>query len=284
MSYVLKAALSFSLQGHNQIAHKLYGKTLAEMNEGKEETFEVAATFYYTAMYVGGRGKVKLAMEYFNSCKTYLRKSESIFRFVLEPILDGQMILFGNLGSLTTGLHQVQKSQKMEPQQSKTIISGWNQSISDLITQWNAQMPSSERPLKELNISFFRGGVYLQSERERTNIINLDLLPVAAQITELTRSILFPLVTPLTVTAVVEACYVQTTYLLSKKDVRVFEDVKQNSLALRVIAARSELVEIMHGPFLEELARFIDQYDAIESLEFKLLKYSSQVTGQKDAC
>ncbi len=82
-----------------------------------------------------------------------------------------------------------------------------------------------------------------------------DLLPIAANITEATRSI--PLVTPIVVTAIVEASYVQTKYLVHNKyqKLKVLENVKQNLKALNLIVARSELVAIMHGTFLEELHR-----------------------------
>jgi hypothetical protein len=46
-------------------------------------------------------------------------------------------------------------------------------------------------------------------------------------------------------------------------------DLKQNLTALKVIAARAEIVELMHGSFIEELSTFIERYDAVKEMDFK---------------
>jgi uncharacterized protein (DUF1778 family) len=173
------------------------------------------------------------------------------------------MLLFQKLGQLAP------------PNESINNVA--NDEIGKTFNNIGAAM-SKKDPIISLCVFMYSQGGRLQAARAEGSTDHL--LRVAAAITEATRLNFFALIAPTATTAVVEASLVQMKFIINTKQSHnwIIDDIKQNLTALKVVAARCELVEMIHGRFMAQLARFIEVYDAIESMDFTLLETFLTVT------
>jgi hypothetical protein len=235
------------------------GMTLKEFNDSAKMSYEIAATYFYIGTYIGNRGQIKTGIRLMRLAQSYLPRSKNVFKRILEPTLDGRLILFVHLGRLAPTSAQHSKY-NFNVQQYKSMFEMFSKHI-----------PESALSLIKLGILLYAQGGSLQAERLMNSTV--DVLPIAKSITEATRADYFPLLAPTTTTAIVEASFVQTKYLmnLQRVDKDVMNDLKQNLTALNVMAARSELVVALHGKFIAELTKFVDIYDEVHTMDFDLL-------------
>lgn len=215
-------------------------------------------------MYIGGRGKIRNAIDHLQKSQTFLTKSNNNFRFILQPVLMSHLDLFLRLGHLATPAVDF----------SQNFFDDAGRTFSNIFTS----LPSKE-PLVTLCIFLYAQGGKLQAAR--TFKTNADMLPTAKAITAATKLVFFPLIAPTAATAVVEACLVLVEHIVSYGTYQeeLIEDLKQNLTALRVVADRGELVELLHGTFMKELAKFIDIYETVEVMDFSMLRDIISDTG-----
>ncbi len=232
----------------------------------------LATAHYHVGQYVGERGNLSAAVKYMRVCQKFLDNDLlSEFRWLLKPVVDGHIMFFQHPHNLVPSSRVAAKC-KAELEIVSTMsgpeIFG---RVGAAVHQWTSRMSAVELQTKALSIFLFQQGAVLQEERLKG--LNLGFLPVAESITNSTRSILYPMTAPVATTAIVEASYLQTRYLLENKDnSKVLEDLKQNLMAMRLIALRSEVVELVHGNFMEELSTFIEKYEVIESMDFTVIR------------
>jgi uncharacterized protein (DUF1778 family) len=110
----------------------------------------------------------------------------------------------------------------------------------------NIGLQCRKDPIISLCVFMYLQGGRLQAARAEGSTDHL--LRVAAAITEATRLNFFALMAPTATTAVVEASLVQMKFIVNTKQKYswIIEDIKQNLTALKVVAARCELVETIH--------------------------------------
>jgi hypothetical protein len=276
--------LSFARLGHKQMAENLYRKTVSMIHENNVALdFEMAACYYYIGSYAGGRGKVKQALDMFSISAEYMERSPNIYGQVLLPLVNGQIQIFSHLRTIVPGVRAAVGTalrlanpnaiDDIENQITKFMQQMVIVESNSKINTWLSNGTDTEKEMKRVNTLLNSKGALLEDARLRgKGAIYLD---AANSITNCTRSYLFPTIYPAATSSIVEASFVQAQRLLSSTDKKLnlllIENLKQNLTALQVVAKRAELVEMMHGHFMEELATFIERYVAASELDFTLI-------------
>jgi hypothetical protein len=236
-------------------------------NNTSAMSYELAATYFHIGTYIGNRGDFATGIFFLRLARSYLPRSDNGFCHILSRALQGRLLLLEHRGVV--------------PHRGLNVKYNSSTEVGDDYTQMfekhGEYMPENALTLIKFGILFYTKGGILQAERLKNN--NDHLLPIAKEITEATKVDYFALIAPTTTTAIVEASILQRKHYLNSKDKNIkqelVQDLKQNLTALNVMAARSELVGILHGEFMAELTQFLDVYEELEKSKPKLKIMSS---------
>jgi ammonia channel protein AmtB len=204
-----------------------------------------------------------------------MQRSTSIYRQAILPLIVGHIAHFENLGTLSFGVKASVKCalELSQKQTTHTVDGDVKLFTQHIIGGWNSQIPVIEQEMKRINIALNSKSVILEEARKKGTGENL--LAIANEVTQETKSVLYPMIYPVVSTSIVEASFVQTYHLLNSRDKEqkktLISNLKQNLIALKVVAERAEIVELMHGSFMAELSAFIERYDAVDNMDFSIL-------------
>jgi hypothetical protein len=266
----------FARLGHKEIALNLHNKArnMLHMDFDKVDFF-IAATYAFLGFYLMSRGEIPRASFLLRNCKQFLTRYTS--KSPHSEYLD--LVVSGNLASLTdlqdisrpfkfcsmipfkTGKYDYLADEfPLHPKYVDERLA----MMHEYLESWLHETPASEIEAKKLTLSLFALGVKLQYARREEAEDIVPVLEVANAITELTYSQYYAPCSYTVTNSVVEAARVQMEHLMLG-DKQTIGSLQRDMAALRIMAERDEVVNVVHGAFMNELEVVIQNYLAIES-------------------
>jgi hypothetical protein len=265
---------SFQRQGYRDIAEKLHDKARFLLQTHFDDiNFEVAATFGIIGMYLFMKGEINRAKFFFRNCLKHVQKSDNHYRLIILPHVSTVLAMLDDLYNLSAAV-KLASDAIVKPTQDTTTFPLSASDIDrrlELVlnfmeTGFRGSMPTSEFELRRLTCVMCCLGAKLQSSRSERYEEQIPVLEIANVITDLTTLTIFPMGAVWLTTAVAEAAQVQMAYFLQTGDAYLIDKLRQDVNALNLMANRGELTLLMHGDFINELNRFIEQYEIIQSM------------------
>jgi hypothetical protein len=272
-------ANAFSRGGHKSIASKLHDKTRILLQDCFDVIdFDVAAIYTFLGLYLISCGEVRRASFFLRNSKDFLDKCDSPYSRYLGFLVTGNLVQLTDMKNLALPLKNstdVFANSNSLPSLSATLhpnfIDERTKFMLDVLdTNFKRQMPTAEFEIKRITLLMYSLGAKLQYVRAGATDVTLPTLEIANAITELSASWHFANFTVWTTTAVVEAAKFQMEHLIHGADKSIVERLRQDSVALHVMANRHVMTTQLHGTFMNELDQFIETYETIEGLGFAM--------------
>jgi glycerophosphoryl diester phosphodiesterase len=274
---MLVIVFSFTRQGHKEIAKRLDDKIKMLLGDNwSDQNYEIAASFGYIGMYYTSCADSR-ARFYLRNCRDYLANSNNPDGALLLQTVTGQLVLFEYGRNLPLIVQMVSKFAMnmvgMEYEDwttlSPNVIDERANILISLMEHSNDKISIQDYEGKKLSVQLVALGAKLEYVKSIPKEI-VTTLEITNAITKLTTSQYYARTPECLTVVVIEAAIVQTSYILQGGDKRIIDLIKQNALALRTIAARSELVSYMHHEFMNELDNFITEFEMIEEMDMQI--------------